>query len=455
MWNDWLSSLTGPSNDHHFTQSEVIEPIETPRRFSNPIQIERLQSLQTQHQQLQVQQLHLLHKQIRLQQIISDSSEPLFTDASSSGAPSPNSGVSGALADMGRSTSSRESATENKAEAKTESVKSDSGETASCSEFGNMESSSQVGNEVWQQFHALQAQQWAQALNQARIAKRQTPSGLLLGGLSNQMSVTGTGMGLLPSGSGTSGLSGGKRCKAYAAPKGVWKNNGGYNATIYVHKRRIYGPIRRDLSDAIEDRKEMEDALRELTSIHNSPDDAAILEVEMREVVAGLRNRSTPNRPEGVAPLSSSGLITPSRLLSPTGNGTLISEAPRKRLRLIGSSGGSTHADQHLDDETNSFANSPDVMGPFAAPLQIKHEDDHILSNVGMYDNNLHSESEEGDHALSMMHLPRGVGYTPSSGPMRDVYGSPGIFGASGLIDDDSHLDMLPDGLGGSLWGPR
>ena len=86
------------------------------------------------------------------------------------------------------------------------------------------------------------------------------------------------------------GMAGGKRCKAYAAPKGVWKNNGGFNATIYVHKRRIYGPIRRDLQDAIDDRREMEEALKDLMNgaIAENPQ---ALEYEMREVVGKLRNK--------------------------------------------------------------------------------------------------------------------------------------------------------------------
>jgi hypothetical protein len=458
MWNDWLSSLTGPSNEHHFSHPDVVEPMETPRRFSNPLQIERLQSLQSQHQQLQVQQLHLLNTQIRLQRIVSGSCDSPLGDASSSSPQSSKNVVSGSLADVDARRHSVDLKNDDDLAA---SVKSEADETASGSDGEEIEGGISMGHEVWQQFHALQAQQWAQALNQARIAKRQSPSGMNMNSISTQLNSA-AGLGLLPSGSGGSGISGGKRCKAYAAPKGVWKNNGGYNATIYVHKRRIYGPIRRDLSDAIEDRKEMEEALRDLTSIHNSPEDAAILEVEMREVVAGLRNRSAPNRPDGTASLSSSsGLITPSRLLGPTGNGTLISEAPRKRLRLLGSSGsGSNHhqADLNIDEEdsSNGFARSPDVLGPFSAPMQIKHEDEHLLSGssvVGMYHRNLHSESEDEDHSLSMMHVPRGVGYTPSTGPMRDMYGSPGIFGAPGLIDDDSHLDMLPDGLGASLWG--
>ncbi|EER01680.1 conserved hypothetical protein [Perkinsus marinus ATCC 50983] len=52
-----------------------------------------------------------------------------------------------------------------------------------------------------------------------------------------------------------------RRKKPYAAPKGVWRNNGGYNATIYVNKKRIYGPVRRNLADAVSDRRIMEDSV--------------------------------------------------------------------------------------------------------------------------------------------------------------------------------------------------
>ena len=285
-----------------------------------------------------------------------------------------------------------------------------------------------VSGEVWKQFHALQAQQWAQALNQARIAKRQSSSSALP---STPLSA---GLGSLIHASSAS-MSGGKRCKAYAAPKGVWKNNGGYNATIYVHKRRIYGPIRRDLSDAIEDRKEMEEALRELTSIHNSPEDAAILEVEMREVVAGLRNRATPGRYSDLAsspnPSSVVPSVTASRLLS---SSQPVSDAPsRKRLRLVGAS-------SHEHDQAG--LGSPDVMGPFASPLQVKPEpDDHLdpMSGGGV----LYEHSDDGDQGF---HMP---GFTPSAGP---VYGSPApMFASGGLLGDDG-VDMLPESGLSSYW---
>jgi hypothetical protein len=284
-----------------------------------------------------------------------------------------------------------------------------------------------VPGEVWSQFHAIQATQWAQALSQARVAKKQataTPGGSTSAGFMNGLTTPlgGGSIGLLGSLSG--GSSGGKRCKAYAAPKGVWKNNGGYNATIYVHKRRIYGPIRRDLSDAIEDRKEMEDALRELTAIHNSPDDAGILEVEMRDVVAGLRNRSTPN-----GPCPSRGSNDPSAT-TPLMSLMSSSATPesRKRLRLVGSTVNEpTPTTPELTD------NLSDVMGPFG-DLQFQPE-------------------MEYQHFRGLTpHL----GPTPNMGPMRDnmFAGSPGIsFSLGGGAVDDCML--LPDPLEsiGGLWG--
>ena len=496
MWNDWLSSLTGPSGDQSGSHNDMPEPIETPRRFTNPAQIERLQNLQSQHQQLQVQQLHLLHKQFKLQRDAMDSGESTCTEGSSSAPTSPTSGVSTVLAEAvktaaGSNANSSSSGSYGNGEIKKEdgsdhryvlpatislsiashqaSMKAETDDTrASFSEAGLSEEASNLPCEVWQQFHALQAQQWAQALNQARIAKRQTNGAVSNGGSTPLNGAN--ALGLIPSSSGGGGMSGGKRCKAYAAPKGVWKNNGGYNATIYVHKRRIYGPIRRDLSDAIEDRKEMEEALRELTAIHNSPEDAAILEVEMREVVAGLRNRSTPNRAGepnssgstiSTPPQSGSGLVTPSRLMNPNlPMGGQSTEGPRKRLRLVASSAGGpqgAHQDAQalilgeMGGDHAPVQSSPDVLGPFAAPMQIKPEDEHL----DMYDNGGFFTEEHDD----MIHLPRGVGYTPNAGPIRDVYGSPGaLMGfAGGMMDDAAaHLDMLPDPMGGGgmgLWG--
>lgn len=434
MWNDWLSSLTGPASEQLAPQPEVPEPIETPRRFTNPAQIERLQNLQSQHQQLQVQQLHLLHKQYKLQRDLALSGDSPMVDSSSNTGSGFGNSVSSVLAEVVRSATPSNTSKagdfkkDDSLDLVPSSVKSETEETMASSEAGAGEEP--LPAEVWQQFHAIQAQQWAQALNQARIAKRQTTGGALPG-LTTPLGG-GSGLGLLPSGSGSA--AGGKRCKAYAAPKGVWKNNGGYNATIYVHKRRIYGPIRRDLSDAIEDRKEMEDALRELTAIHNSPEDAAILEVEMREVVAGLRNRSTPNRPEG--PASAAVPLMPSARMVPAAEGA------RKRLRLVGGS------NQPTDDEVLT-AQSPDVLGPFAAPLQLKEEHGLDVFLTEMPD----EEDDDDHHDLSLQFSRGAVGYTPNTGPIRDVYGSPGpLFGgAPGLLDE--RLDMLPDSLGGGMWG--
>lgn len=484
MWNDWLSSLTGPGTEPSAPQPDILDPIETPRRSTNPAQIERLQSLQAQHQQLQVQQLHLLNKQFKLQREMADAGDSTCTEGSSSVPSSPANGVSAVLAQAVKTAAGTSgTSAEMKQECDTEksfglpdslssslgcnqvSVKSETDETR----YSEGCDGTKLPSDVWQQFHALQAQQWAQALNQARIAKRQTNGGYLPNGCVTPLNGTNP-MGLLTaSSSGSGGMSGGKRCKAYAAPKGVWKNNGGYNATIYVHKRRIYGPIRRDLSDAIEDRKEMEEALRELTAIHNSPEDAAILEVEMREVVAGLRNRSTPNRLDGApgssTPLSS-GIVsaTSNRLVSQP---MLGSDGPRKRLRLVVNSGSHQGGDMihnplnelPVESVVHPEQASPDVLGPFAAPMQIKTSDEHHMMLNG--DNHFdHDESGFfSDHTTSH-HLPRGVGYTPNAGPIRDVYGSPvpllGLGSGAGLLEESGQgLDMLPDSLGGGmgLWG--
>ena len=432
MWNDWLSSLTGPSGDA--TDTDIPEPIETPRRFSNPHSIEKLQSLQTQHQQLQVHQLHLLNQQFKLQKELTDSGDSTCTDGGSSAPQSPSSGVSNVLAEAFKCTAGDvkpPNASGSKLKIKTE---------PSDVEERGMDHTS-LPTEVWQQFHAIQAQQWAQALNQARLAKR-SPGGVLMGG-STPLSGN---LGLLTQGhvsSSGSGLSGGKRCKAYAAPKGVWKNNGGYNATIYVHKRRIYGPIRRDLSDAIEDRKEMEDALRELTAVHNSPEDAAVLEVEMREVVAGLRNRSTPGRMDVPASrlLGTQGNMMGASVITPGSN-----DGTRKRLRLVGP----TSTPLQSPQMTHAPAESPDLM--FAPPMQIKDE-------LSLYDtSDLNGTTFMGD----MLGGDNGafgtsarIGYTPNVGPQgapfqQNVYGTPMHtgFGSSGL--DDGTLDMLPES---NMWG--
>ena len=477
MWNDWLSSLNGPSNEQ--SHIDLPEPIETPKRFSNPQQIERLQSLQAQHQQLQVEQLHLLHRQTELMKRLGISPDMGVADTASTAPQSPSSAVSASLADTSRPVS--EPTKVSKKQKSDVPVRNEDGESEDdddvCAVKTEGSSSASPCGEAWQQFHALQAQQWAQALSQARTAKRGslTPSGgsggLLSNGSSSGASLGASGVGLLGSGgsSGLSGVVGGKRCKAYAAPKGVWKNNGGYNATIYVHKRRIYGPIRRDLSDAIEDRKEMEEALRELTAIHSSPEDAAILEVEMREVVAGLRNRSTP----ASSRLDGAGLPT-SRVLdmtTPPAMGNLLSDplAPgsRKKLRIIGngtngglvvsntSSTGNVTSDELVDD----LVDDGNIFGGLMSSHQgqvMKSDHSGGMSNGFNPLVDMMATKEEYDGPSV------GSGFTPQTGPLLFSSGASPMMLPGGhhnmMLNDDGMDSMLPDPLGGSsggagLWG--
>ncbi|KAF4660672.1 Intraflagellar transport protein 56 [Perkinsus olseni] len=46
-----------------------------------------------------------------------------------------------------------------------------------------------------------------------------------------------------------------KRQKNYGAPTGVWKNPYGFVSTIYVNKRRVYGPLRKSVEAATRDRE--------------------------------------------------------------------------------------------------------------------------------------------------------------------------------------------------------
>ncbi|EER12808.1 hypothetical protein Pmar_PMAR018063 [Perkinsus marinus ATCC 50983] len=68
------------------------------------------------------------------------------------------------------------------------------------------------------------------------------------------------------------------RKKEYAAPPGVWKNSGGYISTVYVNKRRVYGPLRKTLAESVRDREEMLIAKENHAS-----------EEEIRELVAALK----------------------------------------------------------------------------------------------------------------------------------------------------------------------
>ncbi|KAF4668662.1 hypothetical protein FOL47_002922 [Perkinsus chesapeaki] len=74
------------------------------------------------------------------------------------------------------------------------------------------------------------------------------------------------------------------RKKDYSAPPGVWKNSGGYISTVYINKRRIYGPLRQTLEESVRDREQMllakergatEEEIRELVvtmkRLHPSP----------------------------------------------------------------------------------------------------------------------------------------------------------------------------------------
>jgi len=242
MWNDFFSSLMHlPPAHERQNLSRMTQA-----------QLNRLAHLQLQHQQLMLQQLHLLLQQHKLRA----KDRLLLTSTNEEQSTFPVTPVA------------------NLSPALTQALKT-------AQQHQSMSPSLPVlPVEVWQQFQSLQAQQWSQALALAKSHRDSNMGPMQMRHMSNA-----------PNG-------GGKRCKAYAAPKGVWKNNGGYNATIYVHKRRIYGPIRRDLQDAIDDRKEMEDALKDLLN-GQAADVPAALEAEMRDVVSKLRNKIR-SRPEGV-----------------------------------------------------------------------------------------------------------------------------------------------------------
>ena len=466
MWNDWLSSLNGPSNEQ--SHIDLPETIETPKRFSNPQQIERLQSLQAQHQQLQVEQLHLLHRQSDLMKRLGISNESVITDTASTAPQSPSSAISASLADSSKPALEQSKPPKKiKPEMNVKVEENDAADDCHDVEEDHEDSSDDANrltptSEVWQQFHALQAQQWAQALSQARTAKRGSmTAGGVSGGLLSAGSASASlgASGLLGSAtsSSLSGVAGGKRCKAYAAPKGVWKNNGGYNATIYVHKRRIYGPIRRDLSDAIEDRKEMEEALRELTAIHSSPEDAAILEVEMREVVAGLRNRSTPASSRLDGGLTSSRVLditTPAGLLADPLGGS-VAGGSRKKLRIVGTTNSGSVVSQHQQhvDDMMDDVDDGSIFGGLMSAHQsqvIKSCGDHQSNNGGFNPLVDMMAKEEYDNVPS--------GFTPQTGPLLFPSGASPMMlpGHHNMMLHDDGMDMLPDPLGSGssgLWG--
>jgi len=75
------------------------------------------------------------------------------------------------------------------------------------------------------------------------------------------------------------------RKKKYDAPPGVWRNSGGFISTVYINKKRVYGPLRREVGDAVRDREEM---LMAKTVINN--------EEGMRAFVQGMKERCGANR---------------------------------------------------------------------------------------------------------------------------------------------------------------
>ncbi|KAF4677957.1 Intraflagellar transport protein 56 [Perkinsus chesapeaki] len=57
------------------------------------------------------------------------------------------------------------------------------------------------------------------------------------------------------------------RRKAYGAPTGVWKNPYGFVSTIYVNKRRVYGPLRKTIDAATRDREALLSVKDIITSV--------------------------------------------------------------------------------------------------------------------------------------------------------------------------------------------
>ncbi|KAF4702072.1 hypothetical protein FOZ63_019215, partial [Perkinsus olseni] len=84
------------------------------------------------------------------------------------------------------------------------------------------------------------------------------------------------------------------RRKDYAAPPGVWKNSGGYVSTVYVNKRRLYGPLRRTVTEATEDRRRL-----------LSAKESHATESEVRDLIASMRQVTKPK----IASFSSSGKL--------------------------------------------------------------------------------------------------------------------------------------------------
>jgi hypothetical protein len=86
-------------------------------------------------------------------------------------------------------------------------------------------------------------------------------------------------------GSSPSAIERNGRKKKYDAPPGVWRNSGGFISTVYINKKRVYGPLRREVADAVKDREEMLMAKQVIFS-----------EEGMRAFVQGMKERCGSNR---------------------------------------------------------------------------------------------------------------------------------------------------------------
>ncbi|EER03077.1 hypothetical protein Pmar_PMAR001821 [Perkinsus marinus ATCC 50983] len=61
----------------------------------------------------------------------------------------------------------------------------------------------------------------------------------------------------------------GARRKDYDAPTGVWRNPYGFVSTIYVEKRRVYGPLRKTVEAASRDREALLNVKYSITSVED------------------------------------------------------------------------------------------------------------------------------------------------------------------------------------------
>lgn len=89
------------------------------------------------------------------------------------------------------------------------------------------------------------------------------------------------------------------RKKKYDAPPGVWRNSGGFISTVYINKKRVYGPLRRDVADAVRDREEMLEAKVVINTeegmrafVHGMKERCANLSASQRQALVARSERS-------------------------------------------------------------------------------------------------------------------------------------------------------------------